>query len=116
MSENATVTTIFKPATARQRQLIADLSTELDREITVPASAKSASALIAKTIKERNEAVEAAGAKLAPTARQLRLLEALSGLIDDRTTAAAELIDVCDAAGHPDVRRRLDAWLARTRI
>jgi hypothetical protein len=74
MSENNTTTT-FKPATARQRQLIADLAAELGREITVPASAKRASALIAKTITERNEAADAAGAKLAPTAKQLRLLE-----------------------------------------
>ncbi|RKQ90478.1 hypothetical protein C8N24_0282 [Solirubrobacter pauli] len=44
-----------------------------------------------------------------------RALEALSGLIDDPAAAAADLIDVCDAAGHPDVRRRPDAWLARTR-
>jgi hypothetical protein len=75
MSENTTPT--FKPATARQRQLIADLATELGREITVPASAKSASALIAKTIRERNEAADAAGEKLTPTAKQLRLLEKL---------------------------------------
>ena len=77
MSENATPTTTFKPATARQRQLIADLATELNREITVPASAKGASALIAKTINERNQAAETAGADPAPTAKQLRLLEHL---------------------------------------
>lgn len=75
MSENTT--TIFKSVTAKQRQLIADLANELGREITVPAGAKAASAVIAKAIKERNDAQEATGKKPEPTAAQLRLLEKL---------------------------------------
>jgi hypothetical protein len=77
MSENtttATTTTSFKPVSARQRQLITDLATELGREITVPASAKAASAVIANAIRERNEA---GGDKPEPTAKQIRLLTRL---------------------------------------
>lgn len=43
-----------------------------------------------------------------------RALDALSGLIDDPARAAADLAEVCDAAGHPDARQRLQSWLART--
>ena len=54
MSE--TTTTTFKPTSARQRQLITDLATELGREIEVPRNAKLASAVIAKAIAERDAA------------------------------------------------------------
>jgi hypothetical protein len=78
MSEtNATTTTTtpaFKAVTARQRQLITDLATELGRDITVPAGAKAASAVIANAIRERNET---AGDKPEPTAKQIRLLTRL---------------------------------------
>jgi hypothetical protein len=76
MSETATTTATseFKATTAKQRQLIADLSEELGREIEVPRSAKIASAVIAGAIRE---AAEAAGEKPAPTRRQLRLLARL---------------------------------------
>jgi hypothetical protein len=108
MSENATVTTIFKPATARQRQLIADLAVELDREIKVPASAKDASAVIAKAIQERNAAMEASGKKPEPTAAQLRLLEKLGAergkaykVPATRAQASARIAQIL-AAGAPE--------------
>lgn len=76
MSENTTTTT-FKPATAKQRQLIADLNLEHGLDLQVPASARAASAMIAKTIKQVNEAQEASGEKPEPTLRQVRLLTEL---------------------------------------
>jgi hypothetical protein len=33
---------------------------------------------------------------------------------DDNATAATTLGNICDAAGHPTARRRIDDWLART--
>jgi hypothetical protein len=74
MPETTTPAQAFKPATARQRQLIADLALELGREIEAPRSAKIASAVIAKAITERDAS---AGEKPAPTAKQLRLLARL---------------------------------------
>jgi hypothetical protein len=67
-------TTNLQAPSARQRQLIVDLASELGREIEVPKTRKAASAVIAKAIAE---ASEAQGDKLAPTSKQARLLERL---------------------------------------
>ncbi|RKQ90481.1 hypothetical protein C8N24_0286 [Solirubrobacter pauli] len=108
MSEN-TATTTFKPATARQRQLIADLAAELGREIKVPATAKAASAVIVKTIQERNAAMEALGKKPEPTAAQLRLLEKLGAergktykVPATRAQASARIAQILAAGAVPE--------------
>ena len=69
-----TTTTTTDAPTARQRELIADLAAELDRDLEVPATRKAASKLIARAVAERTAAQ---GAKPAPTTRQLRLLDQL---------------------------------------
>ena len=69
-----TTTTNFQRPSARQRQLIVDLATELGREIELPKTRKAASAVIAKAITEVNQAQ---GDKLAPTSKQIRMLERL---------------------------------------
>ena len=73
MADN-TSTTNFQPASARQRQLIADLAGELGREIEVPKTRKAASAVIAKAIVDLGEAQ---GDKARPTSKQVRLSERL---------------------------------------
>lgn len=69
-----TTTTNLQPASARQRQLIADLAGELGRELEVPKTRKAASAAIANAIAEINEAQ---GDKAQPTSKQVRLIERL---------------------------------------
>ncbi|RKQ90477.1 hypothetical protein C8N24_0281 [Solirubrobacter pauli] len=107
MTETATPTTTSKPATARQRQLLADLSVELGRDIDVPATAKAASAVIAKTIRKHNAQLAETGTKPAPTLRQARLLEELGAergktyqLPATRAQASARIKQIL-AAGTP---------------
>ena len=71
---DTTSTTNFQPASARQRQLIADLAGELGRELEVPKTRKAVSALIAKAIAELGEAQ---GERARPTSKQVRLIERL---------------------------------------
>jgi hypothetical protein len=71
--------------TRRQRQLIADLSIELGREIEIPRSREASSMVIREALAERQAAQ---GDTPAPTSRQLRLIEKLSP--DDKVPATRE--------------------------
>ena len=99
-----TSTTRVQPASARQRQLIADLAGELGRELEVPKTRKAASALIAKAIAELGEAQEG---KALPTSKQVRLIERLGNergrdyKIPATRKAASARIEQLLAAGQP---------------
>ncbi|HMJ34807.1 MAG TPA: hypothetical protein VK501_12915 [Baekduia sp.] len=108
---SATTTTV-KSATGRQRQTIADLARELDyTDVPEPRSTTHASAIIQRLIEDRDPA----GAKPAPTSRQLRMLERLGAergkdykVPATRAQASAKISRIL-AAGAPDEQQAVAA-------
>jgi 2-keto-4-pentenoate hydratase len=108
---SATATTV-KAATGRQRQTIADLARELSyTDVPEPRSTIHASAIIQRLIEDR----DTAGVKLAPTSRQLRMLERLGAergkdykVPVTRAQASAKISQIL-SAGAPDEQEAVAA-------